>query len=131
METITLWKDQDRRIIDPRLFSDKAEKLAMEIGAQAQKKKINKGTQLRRFYDEVVRLNNMAKERPKEWDNILPYIHMLIAKAAYAKGRGLVSEEFVKFMKDGIAQIEDRKDLVVFANFFEAFMGFYKQHNPH
>lgn len=55
---------------------------------------------------------------------------MLIAKVVYAKGRKLVTDSFVKMMKDGINQIHDRKDIQVFTNFLESFMGFYKVHGP-
>lgn len=53
---------------------------------------------------------------------------MLIAKVAYAQGRKKVSQEFVDLMKNCINQITKDKDLDVFANFFEAFMGFYRQY---
>jgi len=33
-------------------------------------------------------------------------------------------------MKSGIEQINDQKDLQVFTNFLESFMGFYKVHGP-
>jgi len=78
----------------------------------------------------VVRLSILGKTRPKEWDNILPLVHMLTAKAAYAQGRKLISKNFMIFIKDSIDQIERPEDLEVFSNFFEAFMGFYRLHGP-
>ncbi|MDM8526215.1 type III-A CRISPR-associated protein Csm2 [Desulfococcaceae bacterium HSG8] len=132
MSEITLWKDRENRKIDPTLFSEKAEKLAITLKEDNDKsKKKNKRTQIRKFYDEVVRLDTAAKTRSaEEWDNILPILNMLIAKAAYAQGRDLVSKNFVKFIRSAIGQISDPKDLSVFANFFEAFMGFYRLHGP-
>ena len=53
---------------------------------------------------------------------------MLIAKAAYAQGRKKVSQEFMDLIKGCIAQVHIDKDLDVFANFFESFMGFYRQY---
>jgi len=78
-----------------------------------------------------VRLNSIANNRAnaEAWDNIIPYVNMLIAKAAYAEGRKLVSSNFTIFMKDSIGQIRGREDLAVFTNLFEAFMGFYKQYD--
>ncbi|MCK5679291.1 type III-A CRISPR-associated protein Csm2 [bacterium] len=132
MSAITLWQDSEKKIISPQLFSEAAEKLAKEIGGEGYK--VNKGTQLRRFYDEIVRLQSQAKslseDDTEKWANLLPYIHMLVAKAAYAQGRGLVSPSFVNLLKSGISQIETRRDLTIFANFFESFMGFYKLHGP-
>lgn len=57
-------------------------------------------------------------------------VHMLVAKAAYAEGRKLVSNEFVGFIRYSVEQIGTQKDLEVFVNFFEAFMGFYRLHGP-
>lgn len=137
MSAITLWQDSEKKIINPLLFSDIAEKFAQDIGGEGKddrRRKLNKGTQLRRFYDEIVRLQSQAKslqEKDSEkWANLLPYIHMLVAKAAYAQGRELVSPSFVSLLKSGISQIETRRDLTIFANFFESFMGFYKLHGP-
>jgi len=55
---------------------------------------------------------------------------MIIAKTAYARGRKLVSDSFVKFIRSSIEQVKDPKGLDVFANFFEAFMGFYTMYVP-
>ena len=137
MSTITLWQDSEKKIINPQLFSEVAEKSAREIGQEGKddrRRKLNKGTQLRRFFDEIIRLQSQAKTLPEndseKWANLLPYVHMLVAKAAYAQGRELVSSSFVALLKSGISQIETRRDLTVFANFFESFMGFYKLHGP-
>lgn len=125
---ISFYKDKEKRVLDPKLFSTTAEQWAKKIHESGGGKS-NKRTQIRKFYDEVVRYNTLAKVNPGDWDNILPYINMLIAKAAYAKGRNnLITEDFVGLMKDCVEQIRDPRDLDVFANFFEAFMGFYRQY---
>jgi CRISPR-associated protein Csm2 len=139
MSKIDFWKDPNAKTIDPTLYSDKAEKVALEISQdhdQSRGKK-NKRTQIRKFYDEVDRLNAEAKKIDmknenweNDWDIILPMVHMLTAKAAYAGGRDLVSENFVELIKTSVGQIEKPKDLNLFANFFEAFMGFYRLHGP-
>lgn len=125
---ISFYKEKEKRVLDPKLFSTTAEQWAKKIHESGGGKS-NKRTQIRKFYDEVVRYNTLAKVNPGDWDNILPYINMLIAKAAYAKGRNnLITEDFVGLMKDCVEQIRDPRDLDVFANFFEAFMGFYRQY---
>ena len=129
MEKINLWMDKKEKKIDPVLFSDKAESLAKELAGEANKK-INKISQIRKFYDEVVRLDMAAKNKNSNWDSILPMINMIIAKTAYAKGRNLISENFLLFIKSSIKQIETSEDLAVFTNFFEAFYGFYKLYCP-
>jgi CRISPR-associated protein Csm2 len=132
---IQFYKNQTGRLLDPTLFSEKAEKLAKDIHTaglndRTQRLERNKRTQIRKFYDEVVRLNSIANNRSNAaWDNIIPYVNMLIAKAAYAEGRKLVTASFTSFMKDSIGQIRGPEDLAVFTNLFEAFMGFYKQYD--
>ena len=130
MGGIKFWQDPEKRKVDPMLFSKKAEDLALEINGESGKGRINKRTQIRKFYDEVVRLSELARVRTGEWENILPMVHMLSAKAAYARGRNLVSEGFLKFIKGAVDQVERPEDLKVFSNFFEAFMGFYRLHGP-
>jgi CRISPR-associated protein Csm2 len=115
----------DKGTINPKLFSDEAEKLAKEI-YESGRGKNNKRTQIRKFYDEVVRLNSLSKSKSESWENVLPYVNMLIAKSAYAEGRGHVTADFTKFLKESIEQVKKPEDMMVFANAFEAFMGFYR-----
>lgn len=122
---IAFWKNKANNEIDPDLFSTKAEDLAKEIFDQSSNKK-NKPTQIRKFYDEVLRFSSMLKNKPDDFNNVLPYIKMLNAKVSYALGRDLVSYSFKDFIAGSLSQINDPKDFEVFANFFEAFMGFYK-----
>ena len=125
------WKDKSKKLIDPELFSAKAEKLAKQISTEGSDR-TNNPTQIRKFYDEVLRFDSMIKaiseERQKdEFDKLLPYIKMLNAKAAYALGRNkLISEGFKDFIASAVGKINDKDDFDAFAGFFEAFMGFYK-----
>ncbi len=128
MYSIELWKDREQKKIDPKLFSETAEEFAREIGQEDRRK--NKGTQLRRFFDEIVRLNSQAQAEGSDWDTILPLVHMIVAKAAYAQGRRLVTRSFVDLIKSGINQIKEKDDLQVLTNFMESFMGFYKIYGP-
>ncbi len=135
MPKIELWKNRDKRVVDPRLFSSLAENFAKDLARDnRQNSKMNKRTQLRKFYDEVLRLDMEARgqkdEKEDQWHRILPLVHMLTAKAAYAKGRKLVSDTFLNFIKELVEQIKDPEDLSVFASFFEAVMGFYRYYGP-
>ena len=51
MEKIELWKDRENKKIDPTLFSDKAEKLAVQLADDCKndRKKPNKISQIRKF----------------------------------------------------------------------------------
>lgn len=135
VKEIAFWKEgSDKKTLNATLFSTSANELARDFSKS--EKKRNKPTQLRRFYDEVQRLQSKLQstsERPnadQEFENGLAYLHMLIAKAAYAQGRELVTPKFVDFLKHSIQQVESRDDLRVFADFFEAVMAFYKVHRP-
>lgn len=133
MQEILFWKDKEAKILDPRLFSMHAENMAkaMTKDWENSNKTVNKRTQLRKFYDEVIRLNGYCQGDSVRWDRmVLPQVHMLTAKAAYAHGRKLISKNFMDFIKDSVDQVESSDDLKVFSDFFEAFMGFYRLHGP-
>ncbi|HFC46787.1 MAG TPA: type III-A CRISPR-associated protein Csm2 [Dissulfuribacter thermophilus] len=126
-----LWKDVGKRELDPLLFSKTARELAELIGEEGRGKR-NKNSQVRRYFDEVVRLNTIAQEGDEEdmKYRVLPQLHMLISKVAYAKGRNLITPSFEEMIKAGIEQVKDSEDLQVFTNFLESFMGFYKVYGP-
>jgi CRISPR-associated protein Csm2 len=123
---IEFWADRDKGIMDPTIFSEKAGELSKKLAGQ----KGNERTQLRKFYDEVLRLDQDAKKSPEKWPNILARLHLLIPKAAYAQGRGLVSSDFSEFIKNSVGETKSPMDLAVFSNLFEALMGFYKMDRP-
>ncbi len=121
----SFWKDKSKRLIDPELFAGRADALAKRIQSEATNK-ANKPTQIRKFYDEIVRFDSILKTNPDDFEAVLPYLKMLNAKAAYAMGRDLISDSFRRFISDSLVQVKDRDDFEAFAGFFEAFMGFYK-----
>lgn len=132
---IQLWHNRDIGHVHPELFSSTAEKLAeLVFQGQLRNNKLNKPTQLRKFYDEVVRFDSELKAFPaeqqeQEFNKLLPYLKMLNAKAAYAIGRDLISSEFKDFISSAIQQIHEKKDFDAFYGLFEAFMGFYKYYD--
>ncbi len=129
---ISFWRDKEKKELDPMIFSERAEKLAKEISEEAGGN-INKQSQLRKFYDEVQRIDMAVQQDNKKenWDNVYyPLLQLVVAKVAYAKGRKLVSDSFMNLIRSSINQVKSPEDLRVFAMFFEAFMGFYKLHGP-
>lgn len=117
--------------IPPTLFSDIAQDKARTI-AEAGAGKKNKSTQLRRFYDELVmwyervQFERTPAERQAKYQEVAPFIQMLVAKVAYAKGREHVDECFETLFSHVIRQISDADSLRHAKLFMEAFMGFYK-----
>ncbi|MBF0502747.1 MAG: type III-A CRISPR-associated protein Csm2 [Candidatus Riflebacteria bacterium] len=130
MQEFTFWKNKEKKLVTPDLFSDFAEKAAKAVSGQATDK-LNKSTQLRRFFDDVLTFGSRLKELPNdrqsvEFEKTLPYLKMLNAKVAYARARELISPEFKDFIGISLRQLNDLEDFRVFHTLFEAFMGYYK-----
>lgn len=130
--------------LDPELFNSVAKIHAKNVAKQedGRDKKENKPTQLRRFYDELVswesrltqhisKLEGDEEVRKRlayeKFQEFLPFIRMLNAKAAYAEGRKLVDRTFVNLMHHTLGEVKDAESLTACKLFWEAFMGFYKQ----
>lgn len=122
------FKDKAPKEIDPDLFNGIASEVAETIADT--KKELNKPTQLRRFYDEIVMWESKAAMNQDKFSEYLPFIRMINAKVAYALGRSLVDRNFVDLISHGLKQVETYQDLRHFKLFMEAFMGFYKQKRP-
>lgn len=115
---------------DVELFNQTAKTWAEKIGTG---KGGVQNTQIRKFYDKVVELNDKAKHIKTEefTGEILPFVKMLNSKVAYASQRNsaggkLVNQAFVDMMNRCIAQVESKEQLEVFKFFFEAVIGFHK-----
>lgn len=111
------------------LFDGVANRTAETI---AQARNENKATQLRKYYDEIIMWEQKVRQSPDKYLEYLPFIKMLNAKVAYAKGRKLVDQNFVDLMRHCTKEIDDKdiNTFYTFKLFFESFMGFYKMHKP-
>ena len=115
------------------LFSSVAEDKAKTV-ASAGGRRNNKSTQLRKFYDELVMwFDKVNHERTKEakvskYSEVAPFIKMMNAKVAYARGREHVDTCFEQMFSRLISQIDSPDTLKHAKLFMEAFMGFYKVH---
>lgn len=116
--------------INPNLYSDIAETAAIEVGKQLGGRDANKGTQLRRFYDELVMLQGKVGNSQEKFSAQAPYIQMLKAKVAYAMGRKKVDANFDKLIRHLVDEIKDPATFAQAKLFMEAFMAFYKVHGP-
>lgn len=126
---MNFWKDKRNKLIEPELFSTIAENIAKKV-ADDGSRTINKRSQIRKFYDEVLNFSARVGKDSTGFEKMLPYLKMLNAKAAYAKGRGLISDSFKNFISDSLKQINDIDDFEVFLGLFEAFMGYYRLYRP-
>jgi CRISPR-associated protein Csm2 len=78
---------------DAELFNTDAEAVARRLGQAAGH--LNKPTQIRRFYDELVGWQERIDGDDEKFRQYEAFIKMLNAKVAYAKGRKLVDDQFV------------------------------------
>ena len=115
---------------DSELFNKTADKWAEKIGNG---KGGVQNTQMRKFYDQVLSLQQKAAKMSEEefQSDLLPFIKMLNSKVAYASTRSsgggkIVNQAFVEMMRSCINQVSSKKDLHTFKLFFEAVIGFHK-----
>jgi CRISPR-associated protein Csm2 len=108
-------------------FDTTAEAIAKELEIEQK----NKSSQLRRFYDEIIRWSD--KHRPgsakESFEKDLPFIRMICAQAAYAKTRGHIDANFVAFLQGGVRMITNAEELRTFRSLFEAVIGFMPKQN--
>ncbi len=113
------------------LFADIAEEMARQVKEAGDNKK-NKSTQLRKFYDEITLWNEKIQQqatteaKAQKYTELAPFIKMLKAKVAYARGREHVETTFEQLYTHLINQIDGADSLRNAKLFMEAFMGFYK-----
>lgn len=114
--------------LEAQLFNEVAQRCAKTISESNQR--CNKPSQLRRFYDELLMWVAKVEQAPERFAEYRPFILMLNAKAAYAKGRELVDPNFVALLAHCLHQAEDARTLGQVKLFLEAFLGFYKAERP-
>jgi CRISPR-associated protein Csm2 len=118
---------QGDKPLNPELFDTVAQKVAKTIGKS---KRGNKPSQIRQFYDELVMWEEKVRQSPDKFDEFLPFIRMLNAKAAYAQGRNNVDSNFTSLISHCLGQVDSAETLHNFKLFFEAFLGFFKMEKP-
>ncbi|MGH6627387.1 MAG: type III-A CRISPR-associated protein Csm2, partial [Burkholderiaceae bacterium] len=73
-----------------------------------------------------VQVERTKDAKASKYTEVAPFIKMMNAKVAYARGRGHVDECFEQLFSHLIRQIGDADTLKHAKLFMEAFMGFYK-----
>ncbi|MDO8252373.1 MAG: type III-A CRISPR-associated protein Csm2 [Rhodoferax sp.] len=131
-------KEKSLEIFQGGLKKDRDGQIQLDRDRKPQQEK-NNSTQLRKFYDELVmwtdKVHNIGKlesgqksneVREARYRDSAPFIKMMNAKVAYAKGRNHVDESFEAMFSHCIKSIADADSLKHAKLFMEAFMGFYK-----
>ena len=129
--------------VKKELFDKTAEAIARSFI-----KKDNRGneygvssTQLRRFFDEVKRFEQLLDGTPETWKNKFPYIKMIKSKVRYNVARAKANKEqpekdayeslssfIIGCLDDKI--VKEEKDFRVFVALFEAVYGYYYDIEP-
>ena len=109
---------------DAECFVREAHALANRLNQAAAH--LNKPTQIRRFYDELVGWQERIDGDEDKFRLYEAFIRMLNAKVAYAKGRKLVDDEFVAWFRLCIKTTTSARALDHFRLHFEAVLGFLK-----
>ncbi|MYD30015.1 MAG: type III-A CRISPR-associated protein Csm2 [Nitrospira sp. SB0677_bin_15] len=120
------------------LFCKVAEDAAKDVAqwkeeGQCVGRDASKSTQLRKFYDEICMWNSKVQQEPERFEEVLPFILMLKAKVAYAKGRKHVNGNYFTLLNHCLTEIENNPCQETLNNlkfFMEAFTGFYKVYGP-
>lgn len=105
------------------LFNGDAERVASVL---SQANNMNKSTQIRRFYDELVGWQERIGDDEAKFTELEAFIKMQNAKVAYAKGRKLVDDQFELWFRDCIKSTTSAIALKHFRLHFEAVLGFLK-----
>ena len=118
------------------LFSRVAEATAKHVNqTDKDRRKPPNQSQHRKFYDEICMWDNKCQIPLGNFEQHLPFILMLKAKIAYAKGRKppLVNDQYESIINHCLGELEKNQVPETLHNlklFMEAFTGFYKVHGP-
>ncbi len=115
--------------VRPSLFVDDAENTAKSFRNSLNNERPMKGSQVRKFYDEVLRLKlqiQSSENEEEKFKKVLPYIKMIIPKAVYSKAKNNANTNFERFIKDNIGNINNIEQFEVFCDFFEAVVAYCK-----
>ena len=118
----TYFSDQEKRKIDPNYVDLYAQTLARKF-----KQKGVKITQIRGFYNTVVKLNRKVNGNLKDsvdFDEVKPDLVMLKSYANNKFENGYVSKDFVSYIEKNVNRVHDKKDLKAFKTHFEAIIGY-------
>lgn len=82
--------------------------------------------QIRKIYNELRSIADNIKMNNKLDDDSKNRIMLIMPQVAYAKGRGVVTQEFYNLMKECISlkKIKQKEDFISFFNFFKAVVAY-------
>jgi CRISPR type III-A-associated protein Csm2 len=85
---------------------------------------INKRTQIRKYYEYALRIQEAMNYRNGNFAEIEADFNRLIPHVSYAQSRSVVSPSFVKFIQKNVEQVHTANDLRAFIKHFEAVVAY-------
>jgi CRISPR type III-A-associated protein Csm2 len=92
--------------------------------ALSQEGKMNKRTQIRKYYEYALRIQEAMNYRNGNFAEIEAEFNRLIPHVRYAQSRSVVSSNFVKFIQKNVEQVHTANDLRAFIKHFEAVVAY-------
>jgi CRISPR-associated protein Csm2 len=108
--------------------SDDAAVLVKQAEQIAQQTKGLKPAQIRRLYGPVVRMRMEARPQWDLTEQMRGELLLLKPKLAYTAAREEESKKLTDALDACIDQVENGQHLKAFCDFFEAYVGYHKQH---
>ena len=87
----------------------------------------NNRSQIRKYFDYALRVRDKLLSKDNDFSYVEADIAQFESTVAYAKGRGVVTDIFEKFVTNNIEKINDAKDYYAFIKHFEAVVAFMKK----
>lgn len=109
------YEDADKKILRMEYIIDYPKEIVDQL-----KMEKNKSSQLRKYYEFVIRIKDRLRQTNVSYDEMKSAIASLIPYTEYARTRGKVSDYFRKFIGKNVNSIHDEKDFMAFAKHFEA-----------
>lgn len=128
-------KKDKQVVISPIIFNDKkglATLIRDDAMVYAEQIMNNRGsrdnyTQIRKYYDELVRLQQKSISCDEEsFKKYLPSIYIIAAKSSYAISKKILTQSFGNFIEKNIKGVNTKEDLNSCIMLFEAVLGYLK-----
>jgi len=84
----------------------------------------NKRSQIRKFYEYVLRIQDLLKRKKTGFSVVEAELARLVPYVKYAESRSTVTELFRMFVEENVKHIHDEKDLTAFVKHFEAIVAY-------
>ena len=130
IKALKKWSDYEKDIDEMTKLKGDAFKIAQQMTYERKPE----SSQLRKFYDEVLKGYTLLKSPKPDVKEVRQILSMLRPRIMYASARGVVKKTFVEFINSSIDMkrfrtgiLEDfKEDYNYFIKFFESIVGYHR-----